>query len=189
MNRTTLTATKEKTTHSHTSLDRGSKKLNILGTCLTGFFIIILIPSVANGFVKSTTLCRSAVIVNGAMAISASYRKVFITLVRKFLILTAVIRMRSKFYTLSLLYKFPITVQTLINFFISVLPARTFLFLKRFNRFLDRIRTVKINSYYFAVRTGSVTCANSSNIQTVRLLSFCIYYFLLHWSNRTFMNN
>lgn len=75
MKSTTLTAMNENNTHSQTSRERGSKKLNTCGICLTGLLIIMLMPNEANGFVKSTTRSLSAVMVNGAIAMSASYKK------------------------------------------------------------------------------------------------------------------
>ncbi|KAI9587692.1 hypothetical protein GQX74_003538 [Glossina fuscipes] len=47
-------------------------KLNTPGVCLTGFLIIIEMPSDMNGLLKSITRSRSAVIVMAAIAISAS---------------------------------------------------------------------------------------------------------------------
>jgi len=72
MKSTTLTAMNENITHSQTSRERGSKKLNTCGICFTGLLIMMLMPNEANGFVKSITRSLSAVMVNGAMAISAS---------------------------------------------------------------------------------------------------------------------
>ena len=43
------------------------------GFFFTGFFIIMEMPKDMNGFVKSMTLSRADVMVNGAIAISASY--------------------------------------------------------------------------------------------------------------------
>lgn len=54
------------------SCDSGFKKLNTPGFCLIGFLIIIEMPSDINGLLKSMTRSRSAVMVIGAIAISAS---------------------------------------------------------------------------------------------------------------------
>lgn len=54
------------------SFDSGFKKLNTPGFCLTGFFIMIEMPSDMNGLLKSITRSRSDVIVIGAIAMSAS---------------------------------------------------------------------------------------------------------------------
>ena len=72
--RTKLTATKAIMTQNQTWLESGYIKEKIPGFSLSGFFIIILIPVCMNGFVKSTTLCLSSVIVSGAMAISALWK-------------------------------------------------------------------------------------------------------------------
>ena len=45
---------------------------NTPGFCFSGFLIMMLIPRFMNGLVKSTTRSRSEVIVNGAIAMSAS---------------------------------------------------------------------------------------------------------------------
>lgn len=62
------------TSHSLTqiSFDSGFRKLKTPGFCLTGFFIMIDIPSDINGLLKSITRSRSDVIVIGAIAMSAS---------------------------------------------------------------------------------------------------------------------
>lgn len=57
------------------SCDKGFMKLKTPGVCLTGFLIIIEIPSDINGLLKSMTRSRSAVIVMAAIAISASCSK------------------------------------------------------------------------------------------------------------------
>lgn len=71
-NRTIETPTQAKRIHSQISWDSGDMKLNTPGFCFTGRLIMIEIPWVMKGFVKSITFSRDEVIVRGAMAISAS---------------------------------------------------------------------------------------------------------------------
>lgn len=54
------------------SCESGLRKLKTPGVCFTGFLIIMEMPSDMKGLVKSMTRSRSAVIVRGAMAMSAS---------------------------------------------------------------------------------------------------------------------
>lgn len=54
------------------SCESGLRKLKTPGVCFTGFLIIMEMPSDMKGLVKSMTRSRSAVIVMGAMAMSAS---------------------------------------------------------------------------------------------------------------------
>lgn len=72
MKRTIDTPMYEKMTQTQISLLSGLRKLKTPGFCLTGFLIMMLMPSDINGLLKSITLSRSDVIVIGAMAISAS---------------------------------------------------------------------------------------------------------------------
>lgn len=65
----------ENITQTQISLLNGFKKLKTPGFCLTGFFIIMLIPSDIKGLLKSITLSRSEVIVMGAIAMSASCKQ------------------------------------------------------------------------------------------------------------------
>lgn len=69
-NSTRLTARKPTMTQIHTFSFNGSMNEKTPGFCLSGFFIIILMPICINGFVKSTTLCLSFVIVKDASAMS-----------------------------------------------------------------------------------------------------------------------
>lgn len=73
----------ENITQTQISLLKGLRKLNTPGFCLTGFLIIILIPSDMNGLLKSMTRSRSDVIVIGAIATSASYNQTIQTTVRR----------------------------------------------------------------------------------------------------------
>ena len=50
----------------------GSMNEKIPGFCLSGFLIMMLMPSCMNGLLKSMTRSRTDVMVNGAIAISAS---------------------------------------------------------------------------------------------------------------------
>ena len=56
--------------------EKGFIKENTPGFCISGVFIMMLIPLFMNGFEKATTSSLSFVIVNGATASSASYEKV-----------------------------------------------------------------------------------------------------------------
>lgn len=58
-------------TQTQISLLKGFRKLKTPGFCLTGFFIMILIPSDINGLLKSITRSLSEVIVIEAIATSA----------------------------------------------------------------------------------------------------------------------
>ena len=60
-------------THIHTSYDKGLRKEKTLGPFLSGFFIMIDMPSFIKGLEKSMTLSLLAVMVRGAMARSASF--------------------------------------------------------------------------------------------------------------------
>lgn len=59
----------KKNLHTQISFDNGFKKLKTPGFCLTGFFIIMEIPSDMKGLLKSIIRSRSDVIVIGAIAI------------------------------------------------------------------------------------------------------------------------
>ena len=59
-------------THIQISYDSGYIKENTPGTSLVGFLIMMEIPRLMNGFEKSITRSRSDVMVNGAIAMSAS---------------------------------------------------------------------------------------------------------------------
>ncbi len=63
-----------KMTHIHISYDRGYMKEKTPGISLMGFLNIMLIPKLMKGLLKSITLSRTEVIVNGAIARSASYK-------------------------------------------------------------------------------------------------------------------
>ena len=56
------------------SCESGFINEKIPGFFLAGFLIMMLMPRDINGLVKSMTLSLKAVIVNGAIAISASYQ-------------------------------------------------------------------------------------------------------------------
>jgi len=71
-NMLTLTATYAMVMQAHNHIENGSMKENTPGFCFSGLLIIILIQVSMKGFEKSTTLSRSAVIVNGAIAKSAT---------------------------------------------------------------------------------------------------------------------
>ena len=49
-----------------------TRKNKMPGVCFSGFLIMMLMPAVRKGVEKSITLSRLAVIVNGAIAKSAS---------------------------------------------------------------------------------------------------------------------
>ena len=68
---TTLTPTYANKMHIHISDERGSIKEKIWAALSAGFFIIMLMPRLRNGFVKSTTRSLSEVIVTGATAMWA----------------------------------------------------------------------------------------------------------------------
>ena len=74
-NNTKLTARKPTITQIHTLSSKGSIKEKTPGFCLSGFFIMMLIPICIKGFVKSTTLCRCSVMVSEASAKSVSYKE------------------------------------------------------------------------------------------------------------------
>ena len=57
-----------------TSMDSGAIKEKTPGFWCWGFLMIMAKPTCMKGLEKSTTLSRSAVIVNGAMAMSASFK-------------------------------------------------------------------------------------------------------------------
>ena len=59
-------------THIQISLESGYMKLKTPGELFSGFWIMMLMPRLMNGFEKSITSSRSAVIVSGAIARSAS---------------------------------------------------------------------------------------------------------------------
>ncbi len=63
-----------KMTHIHISYDRGYMKEKTPGISFVGFLIMMLIPRLMKGLLKSITLSRTDVIVNGAIARSASYK-------------------------------------------------------------------------------------------------------------------
>lgn len=52
--------------------ERGSMKLNTPGFCFSGFLIMMEMPRLIKGLLKSMTLSRMEVMVSGAMARSAS---------------------------------------------------------------------------------------------------------------------
>src|SRR6218665_1223100 len=58
--------------HVQISMERGSMKEKTPGFCFSGFLIMMLMPSFMNGMLKSTTRSLADVIVNGAIAMSAS---------------------------------------------------------------------------------------------------------------------
>lgn len=70
-NSTRLTPVKARLTQTQTMESKGSIKENTPGFCLSGFFIIMLMPIFMKGLVKSTTLCLARVIVKEAKAKSA----------------------------------------------------------------------------------------------------------------------
>ena len=71
-NSTTLTPIYAKRIHIHISYDRGSMKENTLAFFSAVFFIIILMPKLMYGLVKSTTRSRCEEIDIGAIARSTS---------------------------------------------------------------------------------------------------------------------
>lgn len=71
--RTTLTPMKAKAVQSQISWERGSMKEKTWGGSFSGFLIMMLIPKLMYGLVKSSTFSLSDVIVNGAIAMSASW--------------------------------------------------------------------------------------------------------------------
>ena len=70
-NKTTLTPTEANKIHIQIAEDKGSIKEKVLAFLLVGFFIIILIPRLMNGLVKSTTRSLSDDMVMAENAISA----------------------------------------------------------------------------------------------------------------------
>ena len=58
-----------------TSADRGFMNEKTPGMSLTGFLIMMLIPRLMNGLLKSMTISRADVMVNAAIARSASCKR------------------------------------------------------------------------------------------------------------------
>ena len=72
--RTMLTPRNARTTHTQTLVDSGFMKEKTPGFTLSGFLIIMLIPTFMNGLVKSTTRCLSSFIVSDERAIWAFWQ-------------------------------------------------------------------------------------------------------------------